>query len=148
MPMGLLIVFTFLFIAALAAPFVWVAWWGTDSFVGEGLRPAAAPVRRPDAATVTARFERPHAADLRLARLAKAIAVYRPGDRAAAESCQGPDATGRCPRRLADGTVPCAGMVLSLPRPVRGSTEWSIPAGYDACLVGGYGVFRQGATPS
>jgi len=43
----------------------------------------------------------------------------------------------------ADGTVPCAGLLLALPRPVRGSIEWQIPAGYGACLLGGFGVFRQ-----
>jgi hypothetical protein len=72
-----------------------------------------------------------------------AIAVCRLADGVETGGCNGPDHAGKCPRALADGTVPCAGCILSLPRPIRGSTEWHIPAGYQTCLVGSYEVFRQ-----
>ncbi len=74
---------------------------------------------------------------------AGAITVCRLKDGAQVDDCSGPDSVGRCPHLLADGTVPCAGAVLSLPMPIRGSAEWHIPAGYRACLVGSYAAFRQ-----
>lgn len=145
--MGIGIAFTFLLIAALVAPLVWIAWWAAGSLGGNG-RVALAPVlpRGEAHAGAAARrgFERPRPADLSLPRRPAAITMY---SRAGAEfaSCSGPDHTGRCPRTPAGGPVPCAGLVLSLPRPVGGSTEWHVPSGYRACMLGSYDVFRQRA---
>jgi len=150
--MGLTIAFTFLVIAALAAPFLWVLWWGAGSLTARRTPRAVAVAReaaRPLRPTRTvARYDRPHAADIGLPGRADAVTVCRATDGAEIEICHGPDRAGRCPRIFADGSVPCAGMVLALPRPVRGSTEWHIPAGYGACMLGGYGAFRQAASSS
>jgi hypothetical protein len=146
--MGIGIAFTFLLIAALVAPLVWIAWWVAGSLGGNG-RVALAPVLpRGEAGTgVAARryaFERPRPADRNLPRRPAAITMYT-GAGAELASCTGPDHSGRCPRTPAGGPVPCAGLVLSLPRPVAGSTEWHVPSGYRACMLGSYDVFRQRA---
>ena len=139
--MGTGIVFTYLLIAALAAPVLWLGWWAAGS-VGETRRsglavpvPAQAPARRLG-------FDRPYPADLGLMGRRGQIAIY---DAAGAqlETCKGPDSAGMCPRPLADGSVPCAGCLLALPAPVQGSRQWHIPSGYTACMVGSYAVYRQ-----
>jgi hypothetical protein len=88
-------------------------------------------------------FSFPQPSDMCLPRYPRAIAVCRPSDGAEFGRCIGPDLAGQCPVALAHGTVPCSGSVLSLPRPIRGSTEWHIPSGYRTCLLGSYEVFRQ-----
>lgn len=144
--MGIGIAFTFLSIAALVSPLVWIAWWAAESLGGNGhVALAPVPPRGEAQAGLAARrsgFERPRPADLSLPRRPAAITMY---SRAGAElaSCTGPDHSGRCPRTPAGGQVPCAGLVLSLPRPVGGSTEWHVPSGYRACMLGSYDVFRQ-----
>jgi hypothetical protein len=135
-------VFVWLLIAAMIAPLVWVFWWAAAS-VGGSARPGIAtllvePVRKP-----RLEFAFPQPADLSLPRHPRAIAICRLSDGAEIASCNGPDRAGRCPRAAADGTVPCAGSMVSLPQPVRGSGEWHIPSGYKTCLVGSYQVFRQ-----
>ncbi|HXN78871.1 MAG TPA: hypothetical protein VN965_08900 [Candidatus Dormibacteraeota bacterium] len=139
--MGVGVVFMLLLIAATIAPLVWAIWWVAAS-VGS-TRPGFAkavvePVRK-----ARLYFSFPQPADMSLPRYPRAIAICRLSDGAEIESCSGPDLAGKCPRAAADGSVPCAGSMLSLPRLVRGSAEWHIPAGYKACLVGSYQVFRQ-----
>jgi hypothetical protein len=140
--MGIGVVFLLLLIAAMIAPFVWAMWWAAAS-VGGSARPSIVravvePVRKPRSS-----FAFPQPADLSLPRHLRAIAICRLSDGAEIGSCDGPDRYGKCPRATADGTVPCAGSMLSLPQPVRGSAEWHIPTGYKTCLVGSYQVFRQ-----
>jgi hypothetical protein len=144
--MGLGIAFTFLGIVALAAPMVWLMWWAADSVGGGRRRPV--PLAATSAGTLVAAgarsgFDRPHPVDSRVSSPPSAITVCSLSDGSALESCQGPDQGGQCTRMRADGVVPCAGLVLSLPRPIRGSTDWHIPTGYRACLLGGYAVYRQ-----
>ncbi len=147
--MGIGIAFTLLLIAALVAPFAWVAWWTADSLGGNGQLKLAAvatrPEARPDAASRQSKFERPRPADVSLPGRPGAIAMYSRTDRREIATCHGPDHAGRCPRTPAGGPVPCAGLVLSLPRPLSGSTEWHVPSGYRACMLGSYDVFRQPA---
>ena len=139
--MGTGIVFTYLLVVAVAAPVLWLAWWGAGSVAGNQHRHAVRTVEAKPARRLGG-FDRPYAADLGLVGRRDRIAIY---DRSGAqvETCKGPDAKGRCPRPLADGSVPCAGCVLALPVPVEGSRQWHIPAGYRACVVGSYGVYRR-----
>lgn len=150
--MGIGIAFTFLLIAALVAPLLWVAWWAAGSLGGDGrMKPSAVTVRgdaHADAAARRSRFERPRPADVSLPRRPGAISMYSRAGRMEVATCSGPDHAGRCPRTPAGGPVPCAGLVLSLPRPVGGSTEWHVPSGYRACMLGSYDVFRQPAEAS
>ncbi len=137
--MGTGIVFVYLMIAALVAPVVWVLWWSAGS-LGRGARRA---VTAPEASTVpNPAFAYPEAVDLDLPSRAGAVTIYSASGRQVG-SCAGPDSAGRCPRPDQEGTVPCSGCVLALPRPIRGSFEWQIPAHYRACLLGSYAVFRQ-----
>ena len=137
--MGTGIVFVYLLIAALVAPLVWVVWWGTASIGGQTVK--AAPARpRAEAPARRSSFA-PFPVDLALPGRRNAVTVYSTSGREVT-ACEGPDAGGRCSRPLADGTVPCAGCLLVLPRPIRGSFEWQIPADYRTCLLGSYDVFR------
>lgn len=150
--MGIGIAFTFFLIAALAAPFVWFGWWAVGSLAGDGRMKLSVATARADvdlgANTARSRFERPRPADISLPRRPGAISMYSRAGRREVGSCSGPDHAGRCPRTSAGGPVPCAGLVLSLPRPVGGSTEWHVPSGYRACMLGSYDVFRQPAGAS
>jgi hypothetical protein len=136
--MGTGIVFEYLMIAALVAPLLWLFWWGAGSLAG----------RRPRAVTVAPTavshpvFAYPEAVDLSLPSYAGVVTVYSHAGRQLS-TCNGPDSLGRCPRPAEDGTVPCSGCLLALPRPIRGSFEWQIPASYRSCLLGSYSVFRQ-----
>ncbi len=147
--MGIGIAFTFLLLATLVAPVIWVAWWAAGSFGGDRrMKLSAVPARAAvytDATAARYRFERPRPADVSLPRRPGAIGMYRRAGHVEVASCSGPDHAGRCPRTPAGGPVPCAGLVLSLPRPVGGSTEWHVPSGYRACMLGSYDVFRQPA---
>lgn len=135
-------VFTYLLIAGLLAPVVWLMWWGVGSLGGpQRLTVAAAP--SPPARTSAAGYSFPQPADMTLPRHPNAITICRLSDGAEIGDCKGPDRMGACPRALADGTVPCAGSLLSLPRPIRGSAEWHIPFGQRSCLVGSYEIYRQ-----
>lgn len=139
--MGTGIVFTYLLIAAFAAPVLWLAWWGAGSL--GGARRTGRPV--PVAAQAPARrrsFDRPYPADLGFIGRRGMIAIYD-GAGVQVETCKGPDSGGKCPRPLADGSVPCAGCVLALPAPIQGSRQWHIPSGYQACMAGTYAVYRQ-----
>lgn len=142
--MGIGILFFYLLIAAVLAPVVWLTWWGATS-LGDPARVRTAPAPPPKNPRADSRFSIPQPVDLALPRYSKAVAICRLKDGAEVDGCSGPDHAGKCPRALADGTVSCAGSVLSLPRPIRGSTEWHIPSGYRACLLGSYEVFRQPA---
>ncbi len=146
------VVFVYLVIAAITAPLLWLAWWAADSLGDAGrLRATAAPVRGSGARNTGAQrshFTQPRPADISLRRPSGAVTIHRLTDAAQIGACAGPDVSGRCPRTLSDGTVPCAGTVLALQRPVRGSTEWHIPSGYQACVLGSYDVFRQAASPT
>lgn len=145
--MGIGIGFTFFLIAALVAPLVWVAWWAAESLGGgRQMKVSAATAYagvHPDATVTRSRFERPRPADISLPRRPGAISMYSRGRYGEVRSCSGPDHAGRCPQTPAGGPVPCAGLVLSLPRPVGGSTEWHVPSGYRTCMLGSYDVFRQ-----
>ncbi|HSP08982.1 MAG TPA: hypothetical protein VLU92_05240 [Candidatus Dormibacteraeota bacterium] len=147
--MGIGIAFTFFLIAALAAPFVWLAWWAAGSLGGDGgmkLSVTTAPAEvDPRAAAARSRFQGPRPADISLPRRPGAISMYSRDGQRELGTCSGPDHAGRCPRTPAGDPVPCAGLVLSLPRPVGGSTEWGVPPGYRTCLVGSYDAFRQPA---
>ena len=140
--MGTTMAFTYLLIAALLAPVSWFMWWGVVSLGGSGrLSSAPAPNLRVLGARSTSSFPQP--ADMALPRRPGAVTICRLSDGAEIGSCNGPSHAGKCPRAFADGTVPCAGSVLSLPRPIRGSMEWHIPIGYRTCLMASYEVFRQ-----
>jgi hypothetical protein len=141
------IVFTYLLIAALLAPVVWVMWWGVDS-LGGSARLSSAPAPSAPVRMARSSFSFPQPADMTLPRHPGAVTICRLSDGAEIGGCSGPDHAGKCPRALADGTVPCAGSVLSLPRQIRGSAEWHVPFGYRTCLLGSYEVFRQPATSS
>lgn len=134
-------VFVYLGIALLVAPIVWAVWWALDAVATP---PASvhtsfrmAPPARPAYAT-------PHAVDVDLAARPGVVTVYSTAGKELS-ACDGPDAAGKCSRPLADGTVPCGGCLLALPRPIRGSFEWQIPADYRTCLLGSYGAFRTTA---
>lgn len=137
-------VFIYLLIAALVAPVLWVMWWGVAS-QGDSARLGTAPAKKPHVAKPRSSFSFPQPADVALPRHSGAIAISWFSKGAEIGGCIGPDHTGKCPRVLADGTVPCAGSVISLPRLIRGSAEWDIPFGYQTCLPGSYDVFRQPA---
>ncbi len=145
--MGLGIAFTFIFLAALLAPVVWVVWWAADSAGSRTPAVAATPRRRPAPPHGVTRpaFPYPQISDTRLPGRPDAITVYRKGAALPASFCKGPDARGACPIANADGTVPCSGCSLVLPVAVSGSRDWTIPAGYRSCLVGSYGALRQRA---
>jgi len=145
--MGMGIAFTFIFLAALLAPVVWVIWWAADSAGSRTPAVASAPRARVRASHGVTRpvFPYPQPADTRLPGRPDAITVYRQSAKSPASFCKGPDAAGGCPIANADGTVPCSGCTLVLPVAVRGSRDWTIPAGYRACLVGSYGALRQRA---
>jgi hypothetical protein len=138
-------IFIYLLIAAMVAPFAWVLWWGAAS-LNEG-RVAATPTRMSRRTTVRRSSIAPYPVDLTLPSRRHEVTVYSASG-TELSTCLGPDAGGRCPQPLADGTVPCAGCMLALPRPIRGSFEWQIPSGYRACLLGSYDVFRQASPAS
>lgn len=79
----------------------------------------------------------PEPTNKRLARHPGAITICRPLDGKEIAACNGPDRSGKCPVALPDGTVLCAGFLLSLPRRVRGSRGWQIPLGFQSCIAGG-----------
>jgi hypothetical protein len=135
-------VFEYLLIAALLAPVAWVIWWAAST-LGDHSRPLSSPARAPRIRNSQPSFSFPQPVDMSLPMHSQAITVCRVSDGAQVDACSGPDRAGRCPRARADGTVPCAGSMLSLPQPIRGSREWHIPAGYQSCLVGSYAAFRQ-----
>jgi hypothetical protein len=141
------IVFTYLLIAALAAPLLWLMWWVVDSLGGAGrLQASAVSTPRAEAngpAKRQARFDFPRPADMRLPGVQGTVARYGLKGGSVVATCAGPDHAGGCPLASADGTVPCAGSLLALPQPIRGSFEWHIPSGYRACLLGSYDTFRQ-----
>jgi len=136
--------FIYLLIAALLAPLVWVMWWAVAS-PGGSARLRTAPAKKQHVARPRSSFSFPQPVDMALRRHSGATAISWFSHGAETGGCIGPDQTGKCPRVLADGTVPCAGLVLSLPRLIRGSAEWHIPFGYQTCLPGSYEVFRQPA---
>ena len=136
------VLFGYLMIAAVVAPVMWVIWWAFAS-LGGSARLSTAPAPSQPARKSRSSFSFPQPADMTLPRHPRAIAICRLSDGAEIGACDGPDRAGQCPRAFADGTVPCAGSLLSLPRPIRGSSEWHIPFGYRSCLPGSYAVFRQ-----
>jgi len=135
-------VFEYLLIAALLAPVAWVMWWAAST-LGDRSHSVASPARAPRMPSTRSSFSSPQPVDMSLPAHSQAITVCRISDGAKIDACSGPDSDGRCPHTLANGTVPCAGRMLSLPQPIRGSREWHIPAGYQSCLVGSYAAFRQ-----
>jgi hypothetical protein len=143
--MGLGIVFWYVAIAAVASPLLWLAWWGFDS-LSSGRRLPVAVALHPDGRAkrppeTPSPFDYPRPTDTRSAGRPGVVSICSLSDGAEVDSCTGPDRAGRCPSAGADGTVPCAGTVLALPRPIRGSLEWHIPSGYRACLLGSYAAF-------
>jgi len=140
--MAIGIVFEYLLIAALLAPVAWVVWWGASA-LGDDSRRVLSPASGQRTRKLRASFTFPQPVDMSLPRHSRAITVCRISDGAKIDACSGPDGGGKCPHALANGTVPCAGSMLSLPQPIRGSREWHIPAGYKSCLVGSYAAFRQ-----
>jgi hypothetical protein len=146
--MGIGIVFTYLLMAALAAPLLWLMWWGVNSAGSRAgrLNASAVPARGSEAKTAAemrSQFAFPRPVDVKLTTRRGTVTMYSLSDGKEIATCLGPNHAGKCPRPSADGIVPCAGCVLALPQPIRGSVEWHIPAGYQACLLGSYDVFRQ-----
>lgn len=139
--MGTSIVLTYLLIAALALPVAWIAWWGVGSLAGGRRTEPAVPVP-PPAPVRRGGFDRPYPADIGLMGRPGRITIYGAAGMRV-ETCDGPDSGGRCPRPLADGSVPCAGCLLALPAPIQGSRQWHIPSGYQACVVGTYAAYRS-----
>lgn len=138
--MGTGIVFVYLSIAALMAPIVWLAWWAAGSLADRRSPAGALPLGK--VVENKPLFSYPEPVDVSLPSRSGAVTIYSRAGREVGV-CAGPDAKGGCPRPDEDGVVPCSGCLLALPRPVRGSFEWQIPAGYKACPVGSYAVFRQ-----
>ena len=140
--MGTTIVFVYVSILAFVAPFIWLMWWSIDSL---GNRPvparAVSSPRRPTRLAYSA----PSPVDAHLPVRRDRVTVYNRTGKVV-NTCAGPDADGKCGQPLADGTVRCAGCILAMPHPIRGSLEWEIPEGYRNCLLGSYQAFRQ-ATP-
>lgn len=141
MDFGIVIVVVVL--AAILAPLFWAVWWAVDSLGSPrvAIPAAVGPTPKPPAR----RIDYPVAVDSRLPGRPDAITVYTASAQAPKSFCAGPDAAGRCPIALSDGTVPCAGCVLVLPQPVRGSRDWQIPRDFQTCLVGSYSLYRQAA---
>lgn len=134
--------FVLFLIAALIVPPLWFAWWALDSaFRGTRVPEEARPAPKP--APKTNYDDYPRAVDLTLPRRRGAIVMYSLTGETECGSCVGADLAGKCPRALADGTVACAGSLLALPTPIRGSAEWQIPSGYKACPVASYDVYRH-----
>jgi hypothetical protein len=130
----------FLVVGALLIAPVWGMWWALASFGGRNSRLAI-----PSPATtahVRPYVPFPTAIDATLPSRSNAVTIYSARGREIA-TCAGPNATGKCPQPLEDGSVPCSGCLLALPRPIRGSFEWQIPTGYSSCLLGSYSAFRQ-----
>jgi hypothetical protein len=137
--MGFGFVFTYLLIAAIVAPLVWLTWWAVAS-LGGPRRLREAPVRVAAGPRAEAR---PAAVDTKFQGRAGAVIIRRLSDGLEIGTCQGPDSSGKCPRVLPDTAVPCAAAILTLPRPLNGSLEWQVPAGYRTCMLGSYDAFRQ-----
>lgn len=135
--------FIYLLLAALVAPVLWLMWWAADSAFG-GTR-VAALVRPAPKSTKPRSFESPRPVDVTLPRRPGTIVICSLTERTEIGSCRGATAAGSCPRALADGTVACAGSLLSIPAPIRGSAEWQVPFGYKNCPVASYDVYRQKA---
>ena len=135
--------FIYLLFAVLVAPVFWLMWWAADS-VFAGTRALAAVGPAPEGAKRRT-FDYPRPVDVTLPRRLGTIAIYSTTDRIEIDGCRGADASGKCPRSSADGTVACAGLLLSLPAPIRGSAEWQIPIGYKICPVASYDIYRQKA---
>ena len=136
------VVLTYLAIAAVAAPILWIMWWGAGSIGRNGrARLVPAPVAAGQA-LAPAGMDRPYPADVALEGTRGRVTLYNARG-VQVETCHGPDSAGRCPRPLADGSVPCAGCLLALPAAVQGSRQWHIPEGYRACMLGSYGAYRQ-----
>lgn len=138
--MGTGIVFVYLLIAALVAPIVWLLWWGAGS-LGDR-RSGAAALPRGQGSLPRPVFTYPEPVDVSLRSRSDAVTIYNRSGREV-DMCAGPDVKGGCPRPGEDGVVPCSGCLLALPRPMRGSFEWQVPAAYKACPIGSYAVFRQ-----
>lgn len=133
--------FIVLLIAVAVLPLLWFAWFAAESaFRGAKVVTAAGPTLR---TTKRPSFDYPRAVDVTLPRRPRTLIIYSPTERTELDSCRGADAAGKCPRTLADGTVACAGSLLALPAPIRGSAEWQIPVGYKTCPVASYDVYRQ-----
>ena len=141
--MGIGITFTFLLVAALVAPVAWLVWFAADSVLTRPAPVVATRGGRRAPAPSPAYFEYPVATDSSRAGRPDGITVYNLFGGAPKAYCDGPDARGACPIARADGTVPCAGCLVVLPEPVRGSRDWHIPAGYTSCLVGSYASYRR-----
>ncbi len=132
-------------IVALAVP-LWIGGWIFDYVTTAGRRSPRGRLRPAPAAgggRSRLTFSAPQPLDHPLPRTVGAVGIFRASDNCQVDRCTGPDHAGRCPRTSSDGTVPCAGQLLGLPVPVRGSQAWHIPAGYSACPLGGYGAYRS-----
>lgn len=150
--MGMGIAFGMFLVAVVLAPLLWASWWGFDYLMG-GAEPRTSALRRHgtfeasserrEAVTMRSSFISPRPSDMPLVGRTREVAICRLSDGLEVGHCRGPNHSGRCPRPLDDGSVPCAGCLLALPLPIRGRREWHIPAGYRACLLGSYDVYRQ-----
>jgi hypothetical protein len=138
--------FIYLLIVAAVFPVLWVAWWAADcAFRGSQVVKAAVPI--PTAAK-RPRSDYPRPVDLTLPRRRGTLIIYSRSQLTEIGGCLGADAAGKCPRAVADGTVACAGSLLSLPAPIRGSGEWQVPFGYKVCPVASYDIYRRAASPN
>ena len=137
--------FIYFFVVVAILPLLWVAWWAVDSVFSSSRAPKAVVPAATSAKSPS--YEYPRPVDLTLPRRRGAVAIYSLKERAEIDCCRGADVAGKCPRATADGTVACAGSLLSLPVPIRGSAEWQIPVGYKVCPVASYDVYRQAGSP-
>jgi hypothetical protein len=138
--------FVFLLIGVAALSLLWFAWFAAESAL-QGPRGVTAVGAVPRT-TKRPSFDYPRPVDVTLPRRQSTLIMYSPAERTELDSCRGADAAGKCPRALADGTVACAGSLLSLPAPIRGSAEWQIPVGYKTCPVASYDFYRQASSPN
>jgi len=116
--MGLAYVPAYIVIAALLAPLGWFMWWAVASVArADNLSTVQGP--KPQGSKIPAKVALPQPVDMDLPRHPGGIGIWRLSDGVEITACSGPDHEGKCPGQLADGTVPCAGFMLSLPMSIR-----------------------------
>ena len=143
--MGMGYAFALFLTVLVLAPVLWLLGWALDFLTGRARRPQRNLSQPRPAPPAKPYFNAPRQIDIRLPARTGEVGIYRMSDLAAVDRCTGPDAAGRCPRALDDGTVPCGGHVLALPVAIRGGREWHVPARYEGCPLASYQAVRPAA---